>query len=144
MAKSYLILVVSSQWKGKNSKYQGLGIGVPSFGSRSQFVGKTLVKYCKTIANNWQRPYIHWNMLLKVACPSIFQPIIGSFLLWFGSVVKYLSQCTLGKKWGHAKKAPKSNILTTRGFNPCRIGLRAQRDSKWEWTINDLAWKTLT
>ena len=93
MAKSYLILVVSSQWKGKNSKYQGLGIGVPSFGSRSQFVGKTLVKYCKTIANNWQRPYIHWNMLLKVACPSIFQPIIGSFLLWFGSVVKYLSQC---------------------------------------------------
>ena len=31
---------------------------------------------------------------------------------------------TRAKKWGHAKQAQKSDILTTRGFNPCGIGLR--------------------
>ena len=39
----------------------------------------------------------------------------------FGNVKKF--QGSLGKKWGHAKRVQKSDILTTRGFQKCRIGL---------------------
>ena len=31
---------------------------------------------------------------------------------------------SLGKKWGHPKKVQKSDVLTTRGFNPFGIGLK--------------------
>ena len=40
----------------------------------------------------------------------------------FGNVKKI--QGSLGKKWGHAKRVQKSDILTTRGFQKCRIGLK--------------------
>ena len=40
----------------------------------------------------------------------------------FGNVKKF--QGSLGKKWGHAKRVQKSDILTTRGFQKCRIGLK--------------------
>ena len=40
----------------------------------------------------------------------------------FGNVKKF--QGSLGKKWGHAKRVQKSDILTTCGFQKCRIGLR--------------------
>ena len=41
----------------------------------------------------------------------------------FSNIKKF--QGSLGKKWGHAKRVQKSDILTTRGFEWCRIGLRA-------------------
>ena len=40
----------------------------------------------------------------------------------FGIVKKL--QGSLGKKWGHAKRVQKSDILTTRGFQQYRKGLR--------------------
>ena len=40
----------------------------------------------------------------------------------FSNIKKF--QGSLGKKWGHAKRVQKSDILTTRGFEWCRIGLR--------------------
>ena len=43
----------------------------------------------------------------------------------FDAIKKFLD--TLGKKWGHAKKAQKSDILTTRRFTPCGIGLKGFR-----------------
>ena len=39
----------------------------------------------------------------------------------FSNIKKF--QGSLGKKWGHAKRVQKSDILTTRGFEWCRIGL---------------------
>ena len=39
----------------------------------------------------------------------------------FSNIKKF--QGSLGKKWGHAKRVQKSDILTTRGFIPCGIGL---------------------
>ena len=39
----------------------------------------------------------------------------------FDTIKKFLG--ILEKKWGHAKWAQKSNILTTCGFMSCRIGL---------------------
>ena len=39
----------------------------------------------------------------------------------FSNIEKF--QGSLGKKWGHAKRVQKSDILTTRGFEWCRIGL---------------------
>ena len=41
----------------------------------------------------------------------------------FSNIKKF--QGSLGKKWGHAKRVQKSDILTTRGLQWCRIGLRA-------------------
>ena len=41
----------------------------------------------------------------------------------FDTIKKFLG--ILEKKWGHAKWAQKSNILTTCGFMPCRIGLNS-------------------
>ena len=40
----------------------------------------------------------------------------------FSNIKKF--QGSLGKKWGHAKRVQKSDILTTRGFEWCRIGLK--------------------
>ena len=40
----------------------------------------------------------------------------------FSNIKKF--QGSLGKKWGHAKRVQKSDILTTRGFEKCRIGLK--------------------
>ena len=39
----------------------------------------------------------------------------------FSNIKKF--QGSLGKKWGHAKRVQKSDILTTLGFEWCRIGL---------------------
>ena len=39
----------------------------------------------------------------------------------FSNIKKF--QGSLGKKWGYAKRVQKSDILTTRGFERCRIGL---------------------
>ena len=44
----------------------------------------------------------------------------------FSNIKKF--QGSLGKKWGHAKRVQKSDILTTRGFEWCRIGLRGKYD----------------
>ena len=40
----------------------------------------------------------------------------------FGNVKKF--QGSLGKRWGHAKRVQKSDILTTGGLQWCRIGLK--------------------
>ena len=42
----------------------------------------------------------------------------------FSNIKKF--QGSLGKKWGHAKRVQKSDILTTRGFEWCRIGLKGK------------------
>ena len=43
----------------------------------------------------------------------------------FSNIKKF--QGSLGKKWGHAKRVQKSDILTTRGFQWCRIGLKHKK-----------------
>ena len=43
----------------------------------------------------------------------------------FSNIKKF--QGSLGKKWGHAKRVQKSDILTTRGFEWCRIGLKLKK-----------------
>ena len=43
----------------------------------------------------------------------------------FSNIKKF--QGSLGKKWGHAKRVQKSDILTTRGLQWCRIGFTFQK-----------------
>ena len=47
----------------------------------------------------------------------------------FDTIKKFLG--VLEKKWGHAKQAQKSDILTTRGFNPFGIGLNLSKQKKF-------------
>ena len=53
----------------------------------------------------------------------------------FDTIKKFLG--ILEKKWGHAKWAQKSNILTTRGFMPCRIGLKLERQVAFFYRLKD-------
>ena len=57
----------------------------------------------------------------------------------FSNIKKF--QGSLGKKWGHAKRVQKSDILTTRGFQWCRIGLTAYKKFQTVCTTHIMFYK---